>query len=111
MNDGFHHPRPEPVNPEPSYPFVAVQREYIVVQSHIVGNLEHYEFTYSSDGIRNPTYDEAVAHGLEATGHDDWWIAEVEGRRLVALAWMHEDQRDPEEFAGVAEALDLEYRP
>ncbi len=85
--------------------------EWIVVQPHIVGTAADWHLSIESDRVRLPTWGNAVKHGLDATGHDDWWIAKVEGNRLVGLQWMAEEQREEEECSAVAQALGLDYDP
>lgn len=59
--------------------------EFIVCPPHLVGNVHRHEVVCSSDGVRLSSSDLARAHGIETLDHDDFWIAEVNGRELVAI--------------------------
>ena len=61
-----------------------------------------------SDGVRHATVDEAIAHGEEKTGSDDFNIGEIVDGRLARLLWMH---RTVELDADELSALDAEVLP
>jgi hypothetical protein len=93
--------------PNPDCPEHGEETAYMVVVSSIIGNLEDWRTDYRTDGVRKSTRDEAIEHGLEAEGHDDWLIAIVAGDTLTGLAWMTEDRDDAEEVEEAAAALGL----
>jgi len=76
-------------------------KEYIYVQPQIVGNLEDgFEYSHSSDLERFKTRELAQKHGEDLLEHDDFWVAELEGDKLLAL-YSGEDECDEEEMDGV----------
>lgn len=86
-------------------------REYMVIVPSLCGSPVDYQTAYRTDGVRKPTREAAIAHGLAAEGHDDWLIAIVSGDTLLGLAWQHEDRDDAEEVEEAARALGLTAAP
>jgi hypothetical protein len=84
--------------------------EFAVIQVQLVGNVENWELACSTDGVRRHSFAAAFRHGVEWLDHDDFWIAEVNHGRLLAI--LHSDgQRRPDptqaEIAAVVRACGL----
>ena len=78
------------------------KREYIAVQGQLVGS-GPWSLSCNSDKRRFSTPKAAIRHGLAYYGHDDFWLATVEGNMLIDVRWMEEErERDEEEFQAVA---------
>ena len=81
------------------------QREFIAVQGQLVGS-GPWELSCNSDRTRFTTATKAIEYGLAYYDHDDFWIATIEGNKLVDVRWMEEErERDTEEWQAVALAI------
>jgi len=75
--------------------------QYIVLCGQIVGGGHRaFETVYSYDGKRFDDRQDAILHGLEIRGSDDFNIATVRDGRIARIGWMDEDHDvDPDEIA------------
>lgn len=83
--------------------------EYVAVQGQLTGTAAQFELVANSDRERFRSRKAAIKHGLNYYDHDDFWIATVEGQRLVDVRWMDKErEHDDEEWAAVRSALGLQ---
>lgn len=82
-----------------------VVRPLIVVGSPVMGYSEPCE----SDLRRFAERKEAISHGFEQMGGDDFLIVTLVGGKVAAVGWVNDDRNpaDPEEIARVAPVLRL----
>ena len=59
--------------------------KYMYVAPHIVGNAEVHGYCYDTDNVKFSTLKKAVNHGLKTLEHDDFWVAEMKGDRVIKL--------------------------
>lgn len=74
---------------------------YIYIQPHIIGNLENWGYSYDTDYERFSTREKAQRHGENTLGHDDFWVAEVEHDKVIALYSNTERRSDKAELAAI----------
>lgn len=84
---------------------VSGQTGWIAVASQVVGTPGDYDYAYDWDGTVQPTRDQAVSHGFELFGCDDFNVGEVRNGRLVWWGWMDHDLS--QDIDGPAYALGL----
>jgi hypothetical protein len=66
--------------------------EFIVIFQQVVTTTGgDFDIAYSWDGQRFADYDDAVSHGFETRGSDDFNLGQLAGRRLVSFSWMNEE--------------------
>lgn len=80
-----------------------MKKEYIWIRPYIVGNADNWGMAHDSDLERKPTLAKAHAYGCEVLEHDDFWVGELEGNKLVALYSDDEKREDQEELRKAAE--------
>lgn len=70
-----------------------------------IGSLQNCTTAYSWDGTTWRTRDEAIEHGFEEFGSDDFNVGQVIDGVVAWFGWMHEEFTDPEDTQAVAEGL------
>lgn len=58
---------------------------YIYIAPHIVGNASNWGYCYDSDRVEKSTPTAALRYGLKQVGSDDFWVAEMKDKKIVAL--------------------------
>lgn len=82
--------------------------KWLVVKGDFVGNPERgFEHVYYCDLVRLGTREEAIRHGWEVHGHDDWLLLKLVDGEATQLAWMDEDRDDTAELREVAKQLHM----
>lgn len=80
---------------------------WIVVQVQIVGSIEKWDHSYTSDLVYHPSRHAAIRYGIRRLGHDDFLIVLVEGGAVKVAAWQFEDHDDAEQVEDIARQLAL----
>lgn len=62
-----------------------MKSQFMYLAPHLVGNLENYGYCYDTDNEMFSTLKAAQKHGLKTLEHDDFWIAEMQNGKCVAL--------------------------
>lgn len=79
--------------------------QYMVVCQQVVGNeRDGYSVAYNLDARRFDRRREAISHGFEIRGSDDFNIAVVDGERLLSFDWMDEPIGEPPDVLREIEA-------
>jgi hypothetical protein len=80
---------------------------FIYLAPHIVGNAENYGYCYDTDWEEKTTRLSAQKHGEKVLEHDDFWVAELRDRKVIALYSGDEKREDQEEVDDVNKGLAL----
>lgn len=85
--------------------------EYVVIICQIVGNADEWAMAYYPDDKRFDDRDECIRYGIEEHDHDDFLIAIIRDKKVVAIAWQHDDLEDPAQVDAIAAAMGLIAEP
>lgn len=83
---------------------------FIVITSQIVGTVDNWAYSYSSDLTRHAEREDAIECGERDLGHDDFCIGTLDGAgRLVAYGWGMDDfdREDRDDLGEIAQQLGL----
>jgi hypothetical protein len=82
--------------------------KFIYLEVQIVGNVDNWGYAYYSDLIENDNIASAVRYSYKVLGHDDFIIAEIEGKKLICLYNLNGKKRvSKKEFDGVKEEFNF----
>lgn len=59
--------------------------KYVAVAPQIIGNASNWGYSYNINDIFTPTIKGARTLGLEIFGHDDFFIAEFQDEKCIAV--------------------------
>ena len=82
------------------------EKYIVILQSVICSPTTPIELAYSWDGEEFNERNQAISHGFEIRGSDDFNIGILNGRRLVGFSWM--DESIDEDLIAVAKKIGLE---
>jgi hypothetical protein len=87
---------------------------YAPIACQYNGNAEagfHADWRPLADGATFRTRQAAISAGIEDCGSDDFNVATLDGRTLIALGWMDEDFTDPGNLTEPADQLGFDLAP
>lgn len=83
---------------------------FIVVCQQVWCNSSGVGIDYGWDGERFATREEAISHGFEVRGSDDFNVGVVSGNRLLSFDWMDKPTgEDAKSMRAIADALCLTF--
>lgn len=88
------------------------KQEYIVIIASAWCNEQGVGINYGWDGERFKDRKEAIRHGFESRGSDDFNIGVVSGNRLLSFDWMEHPVggTDDDDMEEVAKAIFLTFK-
>ncbi len=89
-----------------------IDQEFIVICASAWANAGGYGISYSWDGQRFNNRDDAIKHGWELRGSDDFNIGQTYGDDLIWFGWMdRRHHEDDDTMREIAEAVGLNFNP
>jgi len=61
------------------------QINFFYIQPQIVGTPEKWGYAFNTNGWRFSTKERAIKFGENELGHDDFWVAKDNGKKIIAL--------------------------
>lgn len=89
-----------------------IDPEFIVIFGSAWCNERGVGISYSWDGARFNNRNDAIKHGLQTRGSDDFNIGQTYGDDLIWFGWMDSNLNEPEETVReIAEDIGLTFDP